>query len=89
MPDLIPARGYVAVFTGLDSDGETTYHPRQLIAWTVGEDGHLTGHYVNGNGQTVIASNVPNFHRYMTEDEWAVFVLGQYRAQKPAGSETP
>ncbi len=88
MPDLISATGHVAVFTGLDSDGETTYHPRQLIAWTVGEDGHLAGHYLNSHGKTVIASNVPNFHRYMTEDEWAVFSLAEYRVPKPAGSET-
>lgn len=89
MPDLIPARGYVAVFTGLDPDGRTTYHYRPLIAWTVGEDGHLVGHYMSGKGKTAIASNVPNFHRYMTENEWPAFDIDQYRVQKPAGSETP
>ncbi len=89
MADLIPARGYVAVFTGLDSDGHTTHHHRPLIAWTVGEDGHLVGHYINGNGQAVIASNVPNFHRYLTEDEWPAFSVSQYRIQALTGSETP
>lgn len=88
MSDLIPATGYVAVFTGLDSDGHTTYHHRELIAWTVGEDGHLVGHYVNGNGKTAIASNVPNFHRYMTEDEWPVFSIGHYRIAAPPRTET-
>lgn len=85
--DLIPARGYVAVFTGITPDGRTTYHYRPLVAWTVGEDGHLVGHYVNGNGQTVVASNVPNFHRYLTEDELPAFDVAQYRVQKSAGSE--
>ncbi|MEU8752023.1 DUF6253 family protein [Streptomyces chartreusis] len=89
MPDLISAAGHVAVFTGLDPDGHTTYHHRPLIAWTVGDDGHLTGQYVNGQGRTAIASNVPNFHRYMTDDEWAVFSLAQYRLPRPIRSETP
>lgn len=87
MPDLISARGYVAVFTGLAPDGQTTYHHRPLLAWTVGEEGRLVGHYVNGNGQAAIASNVPNFHRYMTEDEWPTFHVSQFRIGKPAGSE--
>lgn len=86
MADLIAARGYVAVFTGLAPDGHTTYHYRQLIAWTVGDDGRLVGHYVNGTGQAVVASNVPNFLRYMTEDEWAIFRISQVPAGKPAGS---
>lgn len=89
MADLIPARGYVAVFTGLDPDGQTTYHHRPLLAWTVGENGLLAGHYLNNQGKTVIASNVPNFHRYMTDDEWAIFTVGQYRLPRPIGSETP
>ena len=82
MADLIPARGHVAVFTGLDPDGKTTYHFRQLIAWTVGEDGRLAGHYLNSHGKTVIASGVPNFHRYMTEDEWAAMVAAREAAKK-------
>lgn len=92
MADLIPATGYEAVFTGTAPDGRTTYHHRPLIAWTVGEDGHLVGHYVNSHGKTATASNVPNFHRYMTEAEWAVFDLGQYRLPRPidpgAGTES-
>ncbi|MEV4864280.1 DUF6253 family protein [Streptomyces ossamyceticus] len=88
MADLIPATGYVAVFTTLDPDtGRTIYYPRPLLAWTVGDDGHLVGHYVNHSGQTVVAGNVPNFHRYMTEDQWAVFDLSQYRVPKPVRSE--
>lgn len=89
MPDLIPARGYVAVFTGLDSDGRTTYHQRPLLAWTVDDDGRLVGHYLNSHGKTVIASSVPNFHRYMTEDEWALFRISQLPIGKPARSESP
>ncbi|MGV9275974.1 DUF6253 family protein [Streptomyces griseosporeus] len=80
MPDLIPADGYLAVFTGLDtSTGETRYHPRPLIAWTVDDDGRLVGHYVNANGQTALASKVPNFYRYMTETEWENFALYSIR----------
>lgn len=87
MPDLIPANGYVAVFTGIAPDGRTIYHQRPLIAWTLGEDGHLVGQYVNGNGRTVIASNVPNFHRYMTEEEWPAFEVTQYRiAREESGA---
>lgn len=56
--NVIPARGYVAVFTGLAPDGQTTYHHRPLIAWTVGDDGRLVGQYVNGNGQTAGAIDV-------------------------------
>ncbi|MFI5684652.1 DUF6253 family protein [Streptomyces sp. NPDC051636] len=89
MSDLIPATGYIAVFTGIAPDGQTIYHHRPLIAWTVGEDGHLVGQYVNGQGRTAVASNVPNFHRYMTEDEWAVFSLSQYRLPRPIGTDTP
>ncbi len=85
MTHLIPARGYVAVFTGIAPDGQTTYHHRPLIAWTVGEDGHLVGHYVNNLGKTVVASNVPNFLRYMTEDEWALFDVSHFRIRKPVG----
>lgn len=88
MSDLISATGHVAVFTGLDSDGRTTYHQRPLLAWTVDDDGRLVGHYLNSHGKTVIASNVPNFQRYMTEDEWAVFSLAEYRLPRPIGSET-
>ncbi|WNZ11480.1 DUF6253 family protein [Streptomyces sp. 11x1] len=87
MADLIPARGYVAVFTTLDTDsGRTLYYPRPLIAWTVGEDGRLVGHYIGSYGNTTVASNVPNFYRYMTEDQWAVFGL-THRAPKSVGSE--
>jgi hypothetical protein len=78
MPDLISARGYLAIFTGLDTvTGETRYHPRPLIAWTVGDGGRLVGHYINGEGQTAIASSVPNFYRYMAESEWENFFLHQ------------
>jgi hypothetical protein len=87
MADLISATGYVAVFTGLAPDGHTTYHYRQLIAWTVGDGGHLVGHYVNHNGQAVIASNVPNFHRYLTERELPTFDLDRRRGRTSAGSE--
>lgn len=79
MADLIPANGYVAVFTGLDADGKTTYHHRPLICWTVGEDGAVVGQYVNGQGRTTVASAVPNFLKYMTEDQWVIFDIGQYR----------
>ncbi|MHC3471225.1 DUF6253 family protein [Streptomyces sp. 7R007] len=87
MADLIPAGDYVAVFTGLDPDGQTTYHQRPLIAWTVGEDGQLLGQYVNGQGRTAVASNVPNFHRYMTEEEWPAFSVRHYRIAQTDGSE--
>lgn len=86
MSDLIPATGHVAVFTGLDSNGRTTYHCRPLLAWTVDDDGRLVGQYLNSYGKTGIASNVPNFHRYMTEDEWALFRISQLPIGKPAGS---
>lgn len=89
MTNLIPARGYIAVFTGLAPDGQTTYHQRPLIAWTVGDDGRLVGQYVNGNGQTVIASNVPNFHRYMTEEEWPAFHVSQLRVPTSGVGEAP
>ena len=88
MTHLIPARGYVAVFTGLAPDGQTTYHHRPLIAWTVGEDGHLVGHYLTNLGKTVVASDVPNFFRYMTEDEWAIFDVSHFRTAAPTRSES-
>lgn len=89
MADLIPATGYVAVFTTLAPDtGRTLYYPRPLLAWTVGDDGHLVGHYVNHGGQTVVASNVPNFHRYMHEDEWPNFSVSHYHARNSVESRT-
>jgi hypothetical protein len=88
MADLISATGHVAVFTGLDSDGNTTYHYRPLLAWTVNDEGRLVGQYLNGQGRTAVASNVPNFHRYMTDDEWAIFSLAQYRLPRSIESET-
>lgn len=86
MADLIPAGDYVAVFTGIAPDGQTTYHHRPLIAWTVGDDGHLVGHYVNNLGKSVVASNVPNFCRYMAEDEWPIFDMAHRRIEKPTDS---
>ncbi|MCM1939487.1 hypothetical protein NC239_14810 [Streptomyces sp. G3] len=76
MPDLIPATGHVAVFTGLDTDtGRTRYYARPLLAWTVGDDGRLVGHYLNSSGQTAVAAGVPNFYRHMTVQQWEVFSL--------------
>ncbi|MEV6116641.1 DUF6253 family protein [Streptomyces sp. NPDC052109] len=83
MPDLISAAGHVAVFTGIAEDGTTRFHARPLLAWTVGDDGRLVGHYINANGQTAVASGVPNFYRYMTDNEWEPFFLRQLSLASP------
>lgn len=74
MADLIPATGYVAVFTTIDTNGQTRYHSRPVICWTVGADGLAVGQWVNpANGRTAIAETALNFFQYMAQEDWHSF----------------
>ncbi|MET7731215.1 DUF6253 family protein [Streptomyces sp. NPDC005402] len=86
---IIAATGYVAVFSGITPDGRTTYHCRPLICWAPGPDGLVVGQYVGAHGRVALAPNVPNFSRYMTEEEWADFHASQVEESPNPVEPTP
>ncbi|MBT2391640.1 hypothetical protein J7E87_19930 [Streptomyces sp. ISL-1] len=72
MSTLIPGTGHLALFTTTGTDGETHFHARPLICWTLGDHGLAVGQCLTPDGRVTVASDEPNFSNYLTAHEWSV-----------------